>query len=488
MNYYLGIDIGSTAVKAVLVSAGAGNRIAGRGSAAYPTRRDGLSVEQNPDDWNRAAAEAAKEACSGLDDAEKKKIAGISLSAQAGSVYAADREYRPLTPAYTWMDRTAPGESDMIGSAFGDRVKEMCGWGNSPAAVSAKILMLRRTRPELFAKTAYWLTTEESVTGFLTGNYVTDPTGQAITRLYDVKKLSYDGQMLDFLGITEKSLPRVLPCGSFAGRLTAGAAELIGIPEGVPVFVGAHDQYCASIGSGVTEPGQMLCATGTAWVIFGVSDRFFDRPPYPPCCAHPASGKYGFMISMSGCGGALDAFAASRGLTLRQIDGMIEAEDPAALREKTRDLFATTLPPGQSIPHREGAVPPPADAGCSPEYAALAAMESCAFETRILCDALAEAGAATGTVVMSGGASKSRLWRGILAAVMSPRKLFRLCEPDAPALGAALIAAVSAGEKSSLAEASADFVRTEPVIVMGDPDAAAYYEEKYQAYRSVALA
>lgn len=485
MNYYLGIDVGSTAVKAVLIASGEERRVAGRGSAAYPTDRRGDSVLQDPLDWNRASAEAVKQACAGLDEGELRRIKGISLSAQAGSVYAADRQYRPLTPAYTWMDRSAPEEAAQISRVFGNRVRELSGWAMSPTAATAKILMLREKNPEIFNKTAYWLTTEESVTGFLTGNYVTDPTGQAITRLYDVKKGVYDAETLEFLGIKEDSLPEICPCGSKAGTLCEEAAAALGLHAGIPVFTGAHDQYCASVGSGVTERGRILCATGTAWVMFGISGSFFDRPPYPPSCPHPAAGRYGFMISMSGCGGALEAYVASQGLTMRGVDELIEQTGTKQIRGRTRDLFCTTLPPGQSIPHIEGAIPAPADCGRPPEEAALAAMESAAFEARILCEAFAAAGEESSSVVMSGGASKSRLWRGILAAVMGGKKLYRLTEPDAPALGAALVAAVGAGEFPDLSSASGAY--TGLCEVETDPESIEYYSEKYERYRRAAL-
>jgi xylulokinase len=136
-------------------------------------------------------------------------------------------------------------------------------------------LWLKRHEPEVFSKAKHFYTTLESVTGFLCGNFVTDPTNIALTRLYDYKAGCYIPEALEFLGITEDMLPTVAPCGSVAGKLLKSTADKCGLPEGIPVYVGAHDQYCASIGSGVTEPGQLLIATGTAWVLFGVTNDLF---------------------------------------------------------------------------------------------------------------------------------------------------------------------------------------------------------------------
>ncbi len=485
MSFVIGIDIGSTAVKACLLSVGAGAKTVGRGSCSYPTERRGLAVLQDPDDWNRAAVSAVREACSSLSPEDKKKIAGISLSAQGGSAYPADRAAKPLGPAFTWMDREGTEEADELEKALGEAVRDLCGWGNSPTAVTSKILRIRRRDPGLFEKAAYFYTTEESVTGFLCGNYVTDPTGECITRLYDRGRGRYDPDTLSYLGIREEQLPTVAPCGSFAGKLLPDAAAALGLPDGIPVFVGAHDQYCASLGSGVTEPGQLLCATGTAWVLFGVSDTPPAAPPYPAWCPHPIPGRYGFMTSMSGCGGAIGAFAEASGSTPAELDRTIVSAGAEEMRRRTKDLFVCPLPPGQSIPHREGVCVPLSESRAPAAETFLAAMESVAFEARILCEAFAAGGAGTDTVVMSGGASKSPLWRGILAAVMNGRRLLRLCEADAPALGAALVAAASSGAFSDLSEAARSAASFIPVG--SDPRDAEYYENKYLEYRRFAL-
>lgn len=480
--YFLGIDIGSTAVKACVAGDG---RVAGRGSAGYPTDRlpDGR-VEQDPGDWYRAAAEAVRAAVADA-GISGRRIAGIGLSAQGGAMYAAGRGGAPLTPAASWMDRRAGAEAKEEERLFGaERIRRMCGWPPSASDCLAKLMKLRREDPALFYSAGRFLTTCESVTARLTGHAVTDPTGQAITRLYDYRSGTYFSDALEYLGIGEEKFASVLPCGCFAGGLLPEAAADLGLEAGTPVYNGAHDQYCASIGSGVTEPGQLLVATGTAWVLFGVSDRIIDAPPYPAACAHPASGRYGVMTSMSGCGGALGAYAESKGRTLRELDGEIVSR---GLADGKGGRFVCPLPEMYSVAHREGVCRPLGDdPSYDPAETALAAMESIAFESRILIEAFEAAGFPRGDeVVMSGGASKSPLWRGILADVLGDRRLFMLCEPDAPALGAALIASVSAGAYPSLAEASAAFsARAE---VPSDPGRSANYGEKYLRYREWAL-
>jgi sugar (pentulose or hexulose) kinase len=348
--------------------------------------------------------------------------------------------------------------------------------------------MLKNRESETFAKAKYFYTTEESVTGFLCGNFVTDPTGQVLTRLYDRRNSRYLPEALALLGIDESMLAEVVPCGSEAGRLLPEVAESMGIPAGIPVYVGAHDQYCASIGSGVSKPGELLIATGTAWVVFGVSDKIIDTHPYPAWCNHPIEGIYGIMLSLAGCGGALGHFASANNMKVYELDRGILAAGLRDMRERIADYFVCPLPPLSPIPHRDGVGGDiTARDGHDVFETALAAMEGAAFEARILIEEFAKAGFPdSGEIVISGGASKSQLWVDILAAVFPNRPLYRLCEPDAPALGAALLAATSNGAYSTFANASAAF--TERVLVEVDSEAAEFYNEKYNNYRKYALA
>ncbi|MCQ2354046.1 MAG: hypothetical protein MJ102_02955 [Clostridia bacterium] len=501
--YFLGIDIGSTAVKACIIRASAKSRInnpdngikdavVARGSADYPTARPLPDhATHDPRDWNRATAAAVRQAVDSLPEGAAAEIGGICFSAQGGSIYAADADNQPLCDALTWMDRRAVKESaDVIAEpTLGfDKIRSACGWRPAPTDCIAKLLWLRRNEPDMFARAAHFYTTEESVTGYLTGNFVTDATGEVMTRLYDYRAGKYIPEALDFLGITEDQLPRVLPCGSPAGKLLPETAAEFGIPAGIPVFVGAHDQYCASIGSGVTEPGQLLLATGTAWVMFGVSEKPLTAPPYPAPCTHPIEGRFGVMSSMAGCGGALGAYAAACGTKASGLDRRIEDEGVGNAREKCRDLFVCPLPPEPAIAHRSGVCVPLATAGGHSEaHTALAAMEGAAFEARILAEAFESAGFPRGgQLVMSGGASKSPLWRSIVASVFSDRPLYILCEADAPALGAALLAAQSAGAYATLADAAGALC--ERISVPCDADAADFYRNKYRSYREWALA
>lgn len=489
--YFLGVDIGSSSIKTAVLrvsEAGLPDAIIGKANIDYPTYYPmDNSSEQSADDWNHAAAVAIRSAVASMSSEEKSKIIGISFSSQAGSIYPADENNKPIYNAMTWMDRRATAENEEKTEALGfDNIAEKAGWKPTPADCISKLLWLKKNEPEVFAKAKHFYTTLESVTGFLCGNFVTDPTNIVLTRLYDYKAGCYIPEALEFLGITEDMLPTVLPCGSLAGKLTKAAADKCGLYEGIPVYVGAHDQYCASIGSGVTEPGQLLIATGTAWVLFGVANEPIKKAPYPAPCKHPIDGRYGVMTSLAGCGKAIGLLAAECNCTAASFDLEIEMNGSKECREKNKDYFVCSLPQGIALPHKEGVCKPiQLDPAKAPYEVALATMESAVFEAKSVIDAFEEAGfPKRGELVISGGASKSRLWTGIVSAVFSDRPICRLAEPDAPAFGAAMIAATSTGAFSSLTEA-AKLVRRIPIEP--DADAAKFYADKYRRYCDWAL-
>ena len=484
--YFLGIDIGSSSIKTAVLQiseAGLPDAIIGKGNIDYPTYYPTENAsEQSADDWNHAATVAIKTAISNMSQEEKSKIVGISFSSQAGSIYPADEDNKPLHNALTWMDTRASKENAEAIDALGyDNIVDKAGWKPTSADCISKLLWLKKNKPDIFSNAKHFYTTLESVTGYLCGEFVSDTTNIVLTRLYDYKAGCYIPEALEFLGITEEMLPEIKPCGSLAGHLLPRIAEKCGLPEGIPVYVGAHDQYCASIGSGVTEPGQLLIATGTAWVLFGVTNEPIKKPPYPAPCTHPISGRYGVMTSLAGCGKALGLLATQCNCSSAKFDLDIESSGLEEMRTKNKDFFVCSLPPNIALPHKEGVCKPiELDGIHDPADIALATMESAVFEAKAVIDAFESAGfPKKGELVISGGASKSRLWTGIVASVFSDRPICKLAEPDAPALGACIIAATSAGEFNSLSDAVRLVKR---IPIEPDENAAEFYADKYRRY------
>lgn len=477
---FIGLDIGSTAVKAMAIDDA--GRVVARGKCAYPTKVEGERSTQRAEDWWLSAVSAVRKVVGALDD--PGQVVAISTSSQGGSMLALDADYRPLNDAMTWMDRRSSAESARLAEDFGEELYLMCGWRTAPVDCAAKLMWLRGHEPQMFGSAAHFMTTEEYVNHRLCGANVTDPTGAAIMRLYNVRGGKWDERMLSYLGISEALLPQVVACGTFIGKLTASAADELGLGRDVRVYCGAHDQYCASIGSGVARPGEILLATGTAWVLFGVTETLCFNDHYIAPCRHPVGGCFGAMATLSGVGAAVENFAREAGLTLEQLDG-----GACARRESASGLLCCPCPPGRTfLRHREGLCGTFSAAyGTGTAYdvydAGLAMMEGAAFESALAIEQFSAAGMARwSALTMAGGASRSRLWRSIVAAVTG-RELLLTNESDTPALGAGIIAAASFGAFDSIAHCAEKFVRRHPEDADHNSDVHGFYAEKLERYR-----
>lgn len=476
---FIGLDIGSTAVKAMAIDdRGA---VVARGKCAYPTEYADAIVTQRPEDWWQASAEAVRQVTSALDP--KQRVAAISTSSQGGSILALDRDYRPLTPAMTWMDRRAPLQSEHIIAHFGnDEIYRSCGWRSTAGDCASKILWLSQQQPEIFERAAHYMTTEEYINYRLCGQSVTDPTGAAIMRLYDVNAAEWSSAMTEYLGIDAAALPRVAACGSEIGKLTPEAAEAMGLDTSVSVICGAHDQYCASIGSGMTRPGDLLLATGTAWVIFGLTQSLCFNECYIAPGIHPFGG-FGAMATLSGVGAAVANHADAMGVALPELDRVAETR-----RLSAGELLCCPCPKGRSfLPHREGTLGGGTHGLTSAHDGydlALALMEGAAFEVALAIERFAEAGMqSSSSLTMSGGAAASPLWRGIVKAVTG-RDLLLTAEKDTPALGAAMIAALSQGAFDSPEACVSALGGRRADTAPPDPALRDHYAQKLELYRN----
>lgn len=472
--YYIGLDIGTTAVKAIVCD-GSG-KIISHGQKIYElkTGKNG-SVTQRAKDWWNCSVEAIKEACTGVD---KNEIAAIGLSAQGASMTALDENGEDLIDAITWMDTTSFEESSELDNIIGaEKIYKKCGWQNTSTGDAAKIRRIIKRMPEVSKRARIYPSTMAYVNIHLTGRAVTDPTSAAIRILYNIEKQDWDEEILDAVGIGREKLPEVLPAGEYIGNLTRTAAEQLGLNEKVKVFNGSHDQYCSAVGSGTLNVGDVMLATGTAWVILCIADKLLYTSSYLAPGISP-SGNFGAMAAQMSAGSVMRRFTEIFGDNYKNLDEV--AKDRM---ESAKNLIFLPFCAGAGFPHRA----PDADGSIfgiklnHDRYdIARALMEGAAFETRLALEEFSSYGLNTSTVIMSGGAARSKLWSHIVHSVLGCR-MFVSGETESCALGAAMMAAVGMGEFNNLFEAADLFVKREELIppTQYEKD---FYNEKYLKY------
>jgi sugar (pentulose or hexulose) kinase len=250
----------------------------------------------------------------------------------------------------------------------------------------------------------------------------------------------------------------------------------------VKVFNGAHDQFCASIGSGAVKAGDMLISTGTTWVILSVAQKPLFTDTYIASCTHPVQGLYGNLVSLVGTGSSFEWVKNSlfSGEDFQQIN-----QDCKKLRSPKKGLFYLPWPTGAFYPHWA----PEARAGfvgmdlLTDKFdLAVAVMEAAAFNVKTAIEDFADNGCDTKSLRIMGGATKSDLWMGILRCVLDI-PIQKMSVADTCAVGAASIALCASGCFTDFEQAAAALNKGEFVENAGY--STKYYQEKYLDYQKI---
>lgn len=474
--YVLGIDVGTTGTKALLINVN-GN-VAASGYQGYEliTGKGGV-VEQDANEWWKAVVFATRQAIKDVTD--KSQIVALSLSTQGASSLLVDENNVPLGNSLTWMDSRAVEEKEEFAAFFkDDSIYKKTGWPLNVSLDSVKLLWHKRHNQQAMKKAKKYVSTIEFINTKLTGECVADPTNAAIRQLMNLSSSEWDKDILDFLGVDESLMPKLKETGSVIGKLSVMAAEELGLSQSLTIFGGAHDQYSAALGVGAIAPGDMVLSTGTAWVTLGITQTPMFTKSFIAPARHVVGGLWGALTSIPVAGAALDWF---KRITDESYDNI--NKHAAQRMEKAKDLFF--------YPYFIGARFPVWNENVRAVFAGLglehdrydmfrAVMEGVAFQVKLTIDDYAKNGANIDTLHMAGGATKSDLWMSMIGAVTGA-KIYKSEQPDAACIGAAMIAAVGCGIVSDYRQAKELFVKSQCVDAV-DESMRNFYIDKYIRY------
>ncbi len=472
-EYVIGIDIGTTCTKVVVIDA-EGN-IAGQGSKGYSLLTNGPCVEQKAEDWIKATQDAISQAICSIDSGA---IRGISCSTQGGSTVAVRADGSFVSNAWTWMDRRSTKQvSDLTGQLGSDYIYRATGSRPSPSLDAAKIPNMKSC--ESYEDTAYYWTTLEVINHYLTGNAFIDPSNAAMRQLLNIDKIQWDEKILHAAGISEKELPRILPAGALVGYVTQDVSAATGLPAGIPVYNGAHDQYCASLGAGAIHGGDMLLSAGTTWVLMGITEKPMYTDSYIVPGRHPIPGLYGAIASLVGSGASMEWF--KNHFMSADFDKMNEVVPDRM--DSTKDLFFYPYVNGAPYPiHNSSAKG--VFAGITLQHdqfdLARALMEGVAFGVRRGAEDFQNNGSRILSITMMGGASKSDVWMQMIASI-TRIPIRRLNCADVCAVGAAMIAGCGANMFRDFADAADKIVSVRQVFHPIESETQ-YYQDKFEKF------
>ena len=459
MTAIVGIDVGTTSVKALAVSP-TGDVLA-RAEEEYPLSvpRPGWS-EQHPEDWWQATQGALKRL-------QVHEIAGIGIAGQMHGLVLLDEQLHVLRPAILWNDQRTAAECREIEERIGlDRLIGLTGNRPFTGFTAPKLLWVRRHEPDVYARIAHLVLPKDYVRLKLTGERATDVADASGTLFFDVARRRWSDELVRELELPSDILPRVHESPESSGET----------PIGIPVAAGAGDQAAGALGAGVDRPGPFSVNVGTSGVVFAVLPGFQADPEarvHTFCHAVPGTWHaMGVMLSAAGSlqwlrgtlapGTSFDELVAGAETWEPGAEGLTFLPYLAGERTPHADPDARGAFVGLSLRHDRSAL-------------VRAVLEGVAYGLRDSLELLRSLGVRPEIGRLVGGGARSDLWSRILASVLGvPLEVLEVDEGTA--FGAALLGGVAGGVFGDVGEAVGACVRVRDVV---EPEPA--WSESYRA-------
>ena len=480
MNLYIGIDLGTSAAKLLLMDAE--GHVLNIVSKEYPLEfpKPGWS-QQDPEDWWKAVMEGIPELLDGFDGAS---VAGIGCGGQMHGLVILDGEDNVIRPAILWNDGRTEKQVEYLNETIGR--EQLSRWTANIAFAgftAPKLLWVRENEPENFAKIVKIMLPKDYINYILTGVHACDYSDASGMLLLDVEKKCWSREMLDICGVREGQMPRLVESYHCIGTVKPEMAAILGISPDVKVAGGAGDNAAAAVGTGVVGQGGCNISLGTSGTVFISSDSFGVDPNNALHAFAHADGGWHLM----GC--MLSAASCNKWL----CEDILKTTDYAAEQaEITRDRL------GRNhvffLPYLMGERSPINDTNARGTFIGMtmdtsrgdlvqAVLEGVAFAIRDSVEVAKSLGIPLTSSRICGGGAKSQLWKTIIANVLN-MELECLESEQGPGMGGAMLAMVACGEYDSVGAVCGRFVRTAS-RVKPDRELAERYERRYRQFREI---
>ena len=477
---YLGVDVGTSAVKALLVDDD--QRVVDHASVALDVQRPHPSwSEQDPEVWWRAVVAAMGE-LQARNSAAMPSVRGIGLTGQMHGAVLLDAADRVLRPAILWNEgRSAAQCGELLRRA--PRTTEITANLAMPGFTAPKLLWVAEHEPAVFRRVRRVLLPKDYIRLQLTGEYASDMSDASGTSWLNVRERRWSSEMLAATGLGEGAMPRLFEGSEATGTIRPQLSAVWGMPPGVVVAAGAGDNAAGAVGVGVLGRGQAILSLGTSGVLFAPTDTFsanVQQAVHTFCHCVPQTWHHmAVLLSAASC---LSWIAAATG-----------APSEAALLEEI-EIAGVTGPRDDRViflPYLSGERTPHNDVDATGVFVGLthattradlgrAVLAGVAFAFADGRDALVGAGADLREITVIGGGARSRLWGRILAAALRQTLVYRSGAELGPAFGAARLARVSVTGEDPVAVCAAPPIAA---IIEPDPDLGDLYASRRERFR-----
>lgn len=500
MQTLLGIDLGTTGVKAALFAADDGHVVSDAFVDYELYHPHPGWAEQQPVEWWQATISAIRSCLSAAagQGVAAEDVRGLGLSGQMHGVVLLDSDQQVLRPCIIWADQRSDEQCRWITEKVG--ASKLIEYVSNPALTgfsAPKLLWIRDNEPEIFARAKTMLLPKDYIRYRLTGVLAMEISDAAGTVLLDVKHGNWSQEVLTALELDPSLLPPVVAADAASGSITAEVAELTGLRQGTPVAGGGADNACGAVGNGVVEPGLALLSIGTSGIVLAHSNtpQVDVSGPVPRVHTfnHAVPNAWYLMGVTQGAGLSLHWVRDNIGLPERALERWTGMDAYEILAKE-----AESVPAGSEglifLPYMQGERTPHLDAYARGGWIGLTAshdrrhlirsvLEGVAFSLKDCYSIIQEQGLKLDQVRATGGGAKSPLWRQIIADVLGV-ELVTTNASEGPAFGAALLAGVAGGVYASVQEACAQTVkivsRTTP-----NKELVPAYEQAYEVYKAL---
>ena len=478
--YYIGIDLGTSAVKLLLAD--------GKGAILNSVTKDypllfpqpGWS-EQEPAEWWRAVRAGIPELLAGFDAA---LVAGIGCGGQMHGLVTLDASDAVIRPAILWNDGRTAAEVDYLNNEIGKKTLSEHTANIAFAGFTApKILWMRRHEPENFERITKIMLPKDYINYMLTGVHACDYSDASGMLLLDVKNRRWSKEMLDLCSVAETQMPKLFESWEIIGTVKPEIAGALGLPAGVKVAAGAGDNAAAAVGTGTVGDGACNISLGTSGTVFISSDTFGVDPNNALHAFAHADGKYHLM----GC--MLSAASCNKWF----CDEILKTSDYAG---EQVDITGEKLGNNHVyfLPYLMGERSPINDTDARGTFTGItmdttradlvqAVLEGVTFAIRDSFEVAKSIGVKIERSKLCGGGARSPLWRKMAANILNiPIDLPQT--EEGPGYGGAMLAMVGCGEYASVADCAAALVKVTKTVEP-DPEIAARYEARYRQFRLI---
>lgn len=480
MKLYIGVDLGTSAVKLLLMDeTGSIKNVVSR---EYPLEfpQPGWS-QQAPQDWERAVFEGISELLTGFDG---QSVAGIGCGGQMHGLVILDGQDRVIRPAILWNDGRTAKQVDYLNGVIGrERLSELTANIAFAGFTAPKLLWVRENEPENFGRIAKIMLPKDYVNYILTGVHACDYSDASGTLLLDVQHKCWSAEMLEICGISENQMPRLFESYAPIGKLKPEIAEKLGLNPDCVVAAGAGDNAAAAVGTGVVGEGGCNISLGTSGTVFISSSDFGVDPNNALHAFAHADGGYHLM----GC--MLSAASCNKWLMEEIFKTWDYAAEQAPISDdrlgKNHVYF---------LPYLMGERSPINDTNARGTFIGMtmdttradltqAVLEGVAFAIRDSVEVARSLGIEINTSKICGGGARSPLWKKIIANVLNVQ-LQCLESEQGPGMGGAMLAMVADGAYGSVREVCDRFVRVASTVEPQE-ELAARYEKRYRQFKKI---